>query len=186
MSRSAAGQPVYSNEPQAGSTLLMSLPAVTVRAAYVLDRRSGILQRYPQRKRGAGEPSDPVIRSLIEQAAHRHRLDVALLRALIRQESGFNPLAVSSTGARGLMQLMPDTARRYGVKRLHDPGQNIAGGSAYLRDLLNRFGRLDFALAAYNAGEGAVQKHSGIPPFRETVDYVQTIMAEYSARKRMR
>ena len=186
-SRSAGGQVIYTNEPQAGATLLMSLPPVKVRAAFVLDPTSGALREGPKRSRVPAVPSDAAVRSLIEQAARRHDLDADLLMALIRQESGFNTLAVSRTGARGLMQLMPRTAKRYGVARVHDPGENIAAGSAYLSDLLDRFGRLDLALAAYNAGEGAVQKYGKrIPPYAETANYVAAVMADLRLRKQQR
>jgi soluble lytic murein transglycosylase-like protein len=104
---------------------------------------------------------------------------------VIKQESGFNPMAISSAGARGLMQLMPATARRYGVARVHDPGENIAAGSAYLRDLIDMFGSLELALAAYNAGEGAVIKYGRrIPPYRETQGYVRSVLMEYQRRSR--
>jgi soluble lytic murein transglycosylase-like protein len=186
-SRSPSGQVIYSNEAQPGATLVMSLPAVKVRAAFVLDPTSGALRPGPARSRLPAVPGDATVRSLIEQAARRHDLDSDLLMALIRQESGFNTLAVSRTGARGLMQLMPGTAKRYGVARVHDAGENIAGGSAYLSDLLNRFGRLDLALAAYNAGEGAVQKYGNrIPPYAETKHYVAAVMADLKLRKQLR
>jgi soluble lytic murein transglycosylase-like protein len=186
-SRSPGGQVIYTNEAQPGATLLMSLPAIKVRAAFVLDPTSGALREGPRRSRVPAVPNDAAVRSLIEQAARRHDLDADLLMALIRQESGFNTLAVSRTGARGLMQLMPGTARRYGVARVHDPGENIAAGSAYLSDLLNRFGRLDLALAAYNAGEGAVQKYGNrIPPYAETANYVAAVMADLRLRKQLR
>jgi soluble lytic murein transglycosylase-like protein len=186
-SRSPGGQPIYTNEAQPGATLLMSLPAVKVRAAFVLDPTSGALRAGPPSSRVPAVPSDAAVRSLIEQAARRHDLDADLLMALIRQESGFNTLAVSRAGARGLMQLMPATAKRYGVARVHDPGENIAAGSAYLSDLLNRFGRLDLALAAYNAGEGAVQTYGNrIPPYAETTKYVAAVMADLRLRKQLR
>lgn len=184
-SRSPGGLPVYTNVPREGASLVMSLPPARVRATWLFEADAGALQPYPRRARVSAHPEDPQVRSLIEQAARRHDLDADLLTALIRQESGFDPRAVSRAGARGLMQLMPATARRYGVVRIHDPGENIAGGSAYLRDLLDRFGRLDLALAAYNAGEGAVQKHGNrIPPYDETRHYVAAVMADYRARKK--
>jgi soluble lytic murein transglycosylase-like protein len=185
--RSPGGQVIYSNEAQAGATLWLSLPPIKPRAAFVLDLASGALRKGPPRSRVPAVPSQAGVRSLIEQAARRHGLDIDLLMALIRQESGFNTLAVSRTGARGLMQLMPGTAKRYGVARVHDPGENIAGGSAYLSDLLNRFGRVDLALAAYNAGEGAVQKYGNrIPPYAETTHYVAAVMADLRLRKQLR
>jgi soluble lytic murein transglycosylase-like protein len=132
----------------------------------------------------AARHPDAATRSLVQQAARRHGIDEALLLAIIDQESDFNPAAVSRAGARGLMQLMPATAKRYGVTKLHDPGQNIAGGSAYLRDLLDQFGRLDLALAAYNAGEGAVLRHGRrVPPYEETQHYVRIVIADYERRR---
>lgn len=115
--------------------------------------------------------------SLIENAAFKHQLDRALIQAVIHAESGFNPHAVSPKGARGLMQLMPGTAKRFGVNNAFSPELNIRAGSQYLRTLLNRYrGRTDLALAAYNAGEGAVERHKGIPPYPETREYVRRVL----------
>jgi soluble lytic murein transglycosylase-like protein len=114
-------------------------------------------------------------------AARAFGLEPALIHAVISAESGYNHLARSPRGARGLMQLMPDTARRYGVTNPLDPEQNIQGGAAYLKDLLNLFGDdVQLALAAYNAGEGAVMTHGyRIPPYPETIQYVPKVMAYY-------
>jgi soluble lytic murein transglycosylase-like protein len=102
------------------------------------------------------------------------------VEAIISVESDFDPLAVSRKGAMGLMQLMPQTADRYAVQNPFDPLQNIIGGIRYLRDLLHRFqGDLRWALAAYNAGETAVETHQGIPPYRETRDYVARVLTRY-------
>jgi len=98
------------------------------------------------------------------------------MKALVKQESGFNPNAVSRTGARGLTQLMPGTAKEMGVTDITDPKQQLDGGAKYLRKQYDRFGRWDLALAAYNAGPGNVQKYGGIPPFKETQNYVRNIM----------
>lgn len=117
----------------------------------------------------------------ITAAASRFRLDPALLHAVITVESGYNPDAVSPKGAMGLMQLIPDTARRYGVANPRAPEENLRGGAQYLRDLLTLFDdNLQLALAAYNAGEQAVLRHgSRIPPFPETRDYVRKVEALY-------
>jgi len=120
---------------------------------------------------------------IIERYAKKYRVDPVLVRAVIQVESDFNPLCVSNKGARGLMQLIPETARRYGVTEIHDPDQNIHGGIRYLADLLDMFNDdLSRALAAYNAGEGAVQKHGGIPPYDETTEYVHRALTVYYGR----
>jgi hypothetical protein len=116
--------------------------------------------------------------ALIRAAAVRHGLSPLLIAAVARVESDFDPTDVSNKGARGLMQVMPETGRRFGVsaERLFDPERNIAAGSAYLAWLLDRYdGDLDLALAAYNAGEGAVDQYRGIPPYRETQTYVKRV-----------
>ncbi|MDO9425194.1 MAG: lytic transglycosylase domain-containing protein [Methylobacter sp.] len=121
---------------------------------------------------------------LITEAANRHQVDVRLVHAVIQAESAYNAGAISTAGAVGLMQLMPDTARRYGVVNRNDPVQNIDGGTHYLKDLLRMFdSNLDLAVAAYNAGEGAVMKYNNsIPPYPETRNYVKTVMALYNRR----
>ncbi|MGQ9556452.1 MAG: lytic transglycosylase domain-containing protein [Desulfurispora sp.] len=114
---------------------------------------------------------------LFQEAAARYDLDPALLKAVARAESSFDPQAVSPAGAAGLMQLMPATARALGVTDVFDPRQNILAGARYLRQLLDRFaGDLPLALAAYNAGPGAVERHGGIPPYRETRQYVSRVL----------
>ena len=117
----------------------------------------------------------------IEAAANETNVEAALIRAVISVESGYNASARSPKGAMGLMQLMPETARRYGVKDIRDPGQNIQGGARYLKDLMAMFGNdLKLVLAAYNAGEEAVMKYGRrIPPFAETVAYVPKVMGHY-------
>lgn len=121
--------------------------------------------------------------SLINTYAQKYNLDSALIEAVINAESGFNPEAVSPKGALGLMQLMPTTARELGVKNPFDPAQNIEGGTRYLRSLLDDFkGDLPLALAAYNAGAKTVKKQGGIPPFKETQDYVKKVLGDYQRR----
>jgi soluble lytic murein transglycosylase-like protein len=139
-------------------------------------------------------PNFKAVKHHMRESAQAFNLDFELLQALIATESGFDTNAVSPKGAVGLMQLMPPTAQRYGVsgdantpieKKLTDPKTNIRAGSRYLRDLINMFpGRLELALAAYNAGEGAVQRYGNkIPPFKETQNYVVTVMQIYNQLK---
>ena len=117
----------------------------------------------------------------IREAAERYGVEEALIKAVIRVESGFNSRAISPKGARGLMQLMPGTASMLGVRDSFDPRQNIDGGVRHLRGLIDRFGNdLKLALAAYNAGEQAVANDGGIPPYRETRDYVTRILGLFS------
>ncbi len=134
------------------------------------------------------------VRHLMREASAVHNIDYELLKAMIATESGFDPAAVSPKGAIGLMQLMPATAQRYGVKddakqlqskKLTDPKTNITAGSTYLRDLIKMFpGKLELAVAAYNAGEGAVQRNGNkIPPYKETQNYVATVMQLYAYLK---
>jgi soluble lytic murein transglycosylase-like protein len=118
---------------------------------------------------------------LIEEAAGHAGVDAALLRAMVAVESAFDPSAISSKGAQGLMQLRPTTARRYGVSKPLDPRENLRGGASYIRDLLKRYGNdVELALAAYNAGEDAVDRHGRtIPPFPETRAYVPAVLRFY-------
>ena len=120
---------------------------------------------------------------VVGQVAATYGIESALLHAVISVESGYNPAAVSPKGARGLMQLMPKTASRYGVTNSLDPAQNVDGGARYLRDLLKQFNsELPLVLAAYNAGENAVVRYGNqIPPFRETVAYVPKVLGYYES-----
>jgi hypothetical protein len=123
----------------------------------------------------------PGLDRLIRLNGSKYNVDPYLIFLVMEQESHFNTHAVSPKGARGLMQLMPGTAARFGVRRPHDPAQNISGGTRYLRELLNRFkNRVDLVLASYNAGEGAVAKFGNrVPPYRETRNYVKKISYRY-------
>ena len=132
------------------------------------------------RSRSAMDVDRDGVEKLVREASDRHKVDAALVRAVIETESGWNPKAYSHKGAGGLMQLIPTTAQRYGAYDVFDPQQNIDAGVKYLRTLLERYnGNLDLALAAYNAGEGAVDRAHGVPSFRETRDYVQKVQNAY-------
>lgn len=120
------------------------------------------------------------LRALAAEAARRHGLDPDLIVAVAAVESGFDPRALSRKGAQGLMQLMPRTAASLGVADAFDPAANLEGGARHLRSLVGRYGgNLPRALAAYNAGEKAVERHGGMPPYKETRDYVKKVMGRY-------
>ncbi|MEO8218042.1 MAG: lytic transglycosylase domain-containing protein [Acidobacteriota bacterium] len=141
---------------------------------------------FPERNWGYREGSKPLFGSkfdkVITEAARKFNVDAALVSAVIQAESDYNPRIVSNKGARGLMQLMPATAERFGVTDSFDPVSNIYAGTRYLRWLLQTFdGDADLAVAAYNAGEGNVWKYNGVPPFRETINYIRRIARHFSA-----
>jgi hypothetical protein len=130
----------------------------------------------------AGSEASPPDRldRIVRDAAERHQVDPALVKAVISTESGWNPHAVSRKGAVGLMQLIPETAQRFGVGNLYDPAQNVEAGTTYLKTLLDRYdGDLNKSLAAYNAGEHAVDRSGGVPAFRETRQYVRRVTDAY-------
>ena len=134
------------------------------------------------------DPSPPPkiegIPGLVEAASDRHQLDSDLVNSVIQAESGFNPLARSPKGAQGLMQLMPGTASKLGVVNAYEPWDNIEGGTRYLRQLLEQYhGDAIKALAAYNAGPGRVEQYRGVPPYRETRNYVRRIIVDFNRKK---
>ena len=153
------------------------VPAAIVEEVKKIVEEEGI---FPKRSWRFDETHGPIAKSkfdkIIIQAAKKFDVDVALVSAVIQAESDFNPRELSNKGARGLMQLMPATAERFGVFDSYDAEANIYGGVHYLHWLLDTFhGNADLAVAAYNAGEGNVWKYNGVPPFRETINYINRI-----------
>lgn len=135
---------------------------------------------------GEVTPTKEEIREMLAHSGEAHDIDTDLLASVVKAESGGQVRAVSRTGARGLMQLMPGTASEMGVQDAFRPDQNIAGGTAYLDELLTRYrDNIALALAAYNAGPAAVDRYHGIPPFRETKEYVARVIREFNRRKQM-
>lgn len=167
--------------PPSAATLVNARNAAAEVHTFVVSRPKGASTstnpNYSALSRGY-RVSSAEIDKVIEEAASKHNVDANLVRALIKQESNFNPSAVSNKGAMGLMQLMPGTARQLGVTDPFDPQQNVDAGVRHLRGLLDNYnGDVRLGLAAYNAGEGAVNRHKGVPPYRETQDYVNRITA---------
>jgi soluble lytic murein transglycosylase-like protein len=162
-------------------------PQQTVRVVRA-DPRTGKLVRsvivtvkpVAARKAAEGEVTPRGIREAVDAIAATQSLPPQLVHSVIKVESNYNPLAVSSKGAQGLMQLMPATARRFGVENAFDPLDNIQGGARYLKYLLDLYkGDYDLALAAYNAGEGAVQKYGAVPPYPETLNYLVQVGRQF-------
>ena len=157
---------------------------------------SGMVGNLPENKQGY-EPFDPAssgshissdgapqkLKAMIETAAGENNIDPALLDALVSTESSYDPMCRSRAGAMGLTQLMPENVKELGVGNPFDPMQNLQGGAKQLSQLLTKYhGKIDLALAAYNAGPGAVAKHGGIPPYTETQNYVKKVMSLYHLR----
>jgi soluble lytic murein transglycosylase-like protein len=161
----------------------MSLPGTTVSSKLPTVREPEGLISVSEDYRAV--PASMAYNDAIAEAARLYKLDPHLIRAVIRAESAFNPFAVSRTGAQGLMQLMPAVAEELDVLDPFDPRQNIIGGSRYLRWLLDRHrGNVDLAVASYNAGPGAVDRYNGIPPYRETRNYVKNVRAFVKSSRR--
>lgn len=150
---------------------LLSNPATRVSAQIYSSAANGVTAPVNNKSK---------IKDMISKVAEKHGVDAKLVHALVKQESGFNPNAKSKVGAMGLMQLMPATAKGLGVTNPMDPVQNVEGGVKYLKSMLNKYnGNIILALAAYNAGPGAVDKYDGVPPYKETQNYVKSILANY-------
>ena len=174
---SAAHANVFERK-QNGNLVEISQPAWRADASRSVERRNGPTTNSASNS----SQSQNAVRQHIQVAATRFGVDRNLVDAVAWQESRYNPRALSTAGAIGVMQLMPGTARQLGVRNPQDVEQNVVGGTAYLRQQLERFGNnVPLALAAYNAGPGAVMKYGGIPPYRETQDYVRQIMQRLSA-----
>ena len=143
-----------------------------------------ILETKVENKKNPTKVSRDEINELISKYSDKAGLDEDFVKAVINQESGFNPNATSKCGAMGLMQLMPSTAQGLGVKNAYDAEQNIEGGTKYLKGLMDRFNNdKSLALAAYNAGPNAVKKYGGIPPYAETQNYVKSVLSKYDRMK---
>src|SRR6202790_4577830 len=153
-----------------------------------VDARTGRLVRSVVVKAPAGAPSassmNPQVRAMVEETAKNLDVSPLLVDSVIQVESNYNPYAISPKGAQGLMQLMPATARRFGVKNSFDPQQNLEGGVRYLKFLQDTFKDDRLAIAAYNAGERAVTKYGDVPPYPETKNYVDKVGAKFSKAKR--
>ena len=148
------------------------------------DNFQKILDTSMENTKNPNKVSRSEINNLIDKYSVESGLDADFVKAVINQESGFNPNATSKCGAMGLMQLMPGTAQGLGVTNAYDPEQNIQGGTKYLKGLMDRFdNNKSLALAAYNAGPNAVKKYGGIPPYQETQNYVKSVLSKYDKMK---
>jgi soluble lytic murein transglycosylase-like protein len=177
---SLAQAQIYSWRDPAGRLIMSDQPHDGATKVYAVSTASSVSEFRVTKPASADKAA--LFDELIVQHASVHSLSPDFVRAVIQAESAFNPWARSSKGAMGLMQLIPSTARRFGVKNAFDPKANLDGGVRYLRYLMDLFGGdLKLSLAAYNAGENAVDRHNGIPPFRETRDYVRKISQLYSS-----
>ena len=164
---------IYMYRDRAGVLHFSNAPAEPAYRPYMPDFRGWIRRMGPIVDHARYQRFDKII----DDAATRHGVEPALVKAVIRAESDFVPYALSPAGAQGLMQLMPGTARMHNVWRVYEPKQNVEGGVTHLRQLLDRYsGNLRLALAAYNAGEKAVDNYGGVPPYPETIQYLERVL----------
>jgi len=175
----ASGQSIYIVERPDGSVTFTSRKPSTGKYKIFTPSDKGVaFSTIKGTRRGPAVPvNKEYYEKLIVSTAKSFGVDPHLVKAVVQVESSFNPSATSKKGAMGLMQLMPETAKFLSVKDPYDPAQNIRGGTKYLKQLLDKFdGNIGLSLAAYNAGEYSIQKHDGIPPYRETISYVRKVV----------
>jgi len=175
VSYAADGTPTFASQANDKSYVLLLKGAAPASAA--------VKVLHPARDAADLRKRREALGPLIDQVAYRHGLDPALVRAITHVESRFNANALSPAGAAGLMQLMPATAKRYGTANRMDPAQNLDAGARYFKDLLAQYsGNVALALAAYNAGEGSIERHAkNVPPYRETMLYVPEVLTRYES-----
>jgi soluble lytic murein transglycosylase-like protein len=176
---------IYRYEDENGNVYFTNCPRDASYKLFIRESREDVDGTAPQEN---GAPPPPISTTsneydaLIREFARKYEVDAALIKAIIRAESGFNPYAVSKKGARGLMQLMPQTAQRLNVNNSFNPRENIEGGTRHFKYLLGLFrSDLRLSLAAYNAGENLVLQSNSIPPYRETIDYIRKVLAFYQS-----
>lgn len=174
----AGQQPLYRYVDADGTIHLTDVPTDS-RFQRIYWTRWGFAREPAARSSPSGPPRHTGYDALIQREARAQSLDPALVKAVIAAESNFDPAATSRAGAQGLMQLMPKTAGHLGVADPYSPQQNVEGGVRYLREMLDRYGDATRALAAYNAGPEAVDRHRGVPPYRETRQYVARVLDYY-------
>src|SRR5947209_7778291 len=172
---------VVRNDPRSGQFV----KTVLVSPRVVQSRAVGVQKGTNSVSVASSAVTNGVVKNLVEETSRQYELSPELVDSVIQVESNYNPYAVSPKGAQGLMQLMPATARRFGVKNTFDPKDNIEGGVRYLKFLQETFKDERLAIAAYNAGEGAVQRYGNVPPYAETMDYVAKVGRKYGQARRV-